>query len=124
MVMNFIKLLPAIISLLFMAAHFYRAGLIPVALIVLFAPLLLLVPHRRIVRVIQVLLALSGIEWIMTLSRLVSMRQAMGMPWIRLALILGAVAIMTFGSIFMFRLESLRIRYKLDRRKELPQDQN
>ncbi|RJR19805.1 MAG: hypothetical protein C4581_04355 [Nitrospiraceae bacterium] len=121
--MNFIKLLPVIISLLFMAAHFYRAGLIPVVVIIMFAPFLLFVPHRLIVRIIQALLAISSIEWLITISRLVSMRQEMGMPWIRLALILGVVAIITFGSIFVFRLKSLRIRYKLDSSKELHKDQ-
>lgn len=121
--MNFIKLLPVIISLLFMAAHFYRAGLIPVVVIIMFAPFLLFVPHRLIARIIQALLAISSIEWLITISRLVSMRQEMGMPWIRLALILGVVAIITFGSIFVFRLKSLRIRYKLDSNKELHKDQ-
>lgn len=121
--MNFIRLLPVIISLLFMAAHFYRAGLLPVAAIVSVAPFLLFVHHRLVVRIIQTLLAIGSIEWIMTLSRLVSMRQAMGMPWIRLALILGAVSMITFGSVFMFRLKSLRIRYKIDVSNVLRKDQ-
>jgi hypothetical protein len=122
--MNFIRLLPVIISLLFMAAHFFRAGLLPVAAIISVAPFLLLVHHRLVVRIIQTLLAIGSIEWIMTLSRLVSMRQAMGMPWIRLALILGAVSMIAFGSIFMFRLKSLRARYKLDMSSELQKDQS
>jgi hypothetical protein len=106
-----------------MTAHFYRAGLLPVAAIVLVAPFLLLVHHRLVVRLIQTLLAIGSIEWIITLSRLVSMRQALGMPWIRLALILGAVSMITFGSVFMFRLKYLRIRYKIDVGNVLRKDQ-
>ena len=112
--MNFIKLLPVIISLFLMGAHFYRAGLVPVAVIVSVVPFFLFVPHRWVVRIIQTLLAIGSIEWLITMLSLVSRRQAMGMPWIRLAFILGSVAMIAFGSIFMFRLKSLRTRYKLD----------
>ncbi len=112
--MNLIKLLPVIVSLLLMAAHFYRAGLLPVAALVLVVPCMLFVPQRWVVRTIQALLVVGSIKWIVTLLKLVSMRQAMNMPWIRLALILGSVSMITFGSIFIFRLKSLRVRYKLD----------
>jgi len=122
--MNLIKLLPVIISLFLMGAHFYRAGLMPAAVIVSVVPILLFVPHRWVVRIIQALLGIGSIEWIITLSRLVSRRQALGMPWIRLALILGSVSMIAFGSIFMFRLKSLRTRYKLDVTHERMKDRH
>jgi hypothetical protein len=123
-VINFIKLLPVIVSLLLMAAHFYRAGLLPVTAIVLVVTCMLFVPHGWVVRIIQALLAAGSIEWFITLSKLVSMRQAMNMPWIRLVLILGSVSIFTFGSIFMFRMKSLRTRYRLDVSNEIKKDQS
>ncbi|MEW6601783.1 MAG: hypothetical protein AB1499_12500 [Nitrospirota bacterium] len=112
--MNFIKLLPVFFSLLLMTAHFYRGGSLPLTVTVLTGLLLLIVPRRWVARMIQAMLAIGGIEWIVTMYRLVSIREAAGMPWIRLAVILGAVSMITFGSIFIFRLKSLRIRYKLD----------
>jgi hypothetical protein len=43
----------------------------------------------------------------------VAARQAMGQPWKRLVLILGAVALFTALSSLIFQTRSLKIRYKL-----------
>jgi hypothetical protein len=73
---------------------------------------LLFVRTQWAARIVQGILVLGGIEWIRTLVVLAMLRQDMGRPWIRLAVILGAVAVMTISSALVFRLKSLRERYK------------
>ncbi len=110
--MNLIRLLPVIICLLLLAAHFYRAGIIVLVIGILASALLLFIRTQWAARVVQVILVLGGVEWIRTLVALVLLRQDMGRPWIRLAVILGVVALMTISSALIFRLKSLRERYK------------
>ncbi len=111
--MNFIKLLPAILSLLLLGAHFLRGRLWVLFLIALI--MLLFLPIRKpwSARLVQMFLVIGGLEWVRTLISLAKMRQAEGLPWMRLALILGAVAVFTICSALVFKFKSLRERYWL-----------
>ena len=109
--MNFVRLLPAIVSLLVLAAHFYRAGNLILVVLTAASPLLLFIRSTWIVRVIQVELVFGGIEWIRTISRLVNIRQAHNLPWERLAIILGSVAAITMLSALVFNSKTLKTRY-------------
>lgn len=112
--MNFVKLLPIIISIALLSAHYYRAGILPLVIIISLSLLVLLVRQSWAVRIIQVELFIGGMEWIRTVYSLVMARQSMDMPWIRMALILGTVSLVSFCSIFIFRARSLKTRYQLD----------
>jgi hypothetical protein len=110
---TFLALLPVGLSLLVLAAHFYRAGDA-----VLFAGALLLltltaVPRRWAARTLQAVLLLGAAEWIRTGASLVAQRQAESRPWMRLAWILGSVALVTGLSALLFRTKALRERYGL-----------
>ena len=61
-------------------------------------PLLLLVQRQWAQRVVQGVLVLATFEWIRTLLAHVAQRQALGEPWLRMALILGGVAAFTAAS--------------------------
>ncbi|MDZ7335441.1 MAG: 4Fe-4S binding protein [candidate division KSB1 bacterium] len=110
--MNFVTLLPIILSCLLMAAHFSRANQHGLAISCLLLPLLLLVKRRWVARVIQVLLLLGALEWITTTLRIVQMRQAHGVPWMRLVIILGSVALFTALSALVFESRKLKQRYR------------
>lgn len=114
--MNFIKLIPVILSMLLLGAHFYRAGL--TVLVALCAVLLFVLLLRRpwAARLIQTVLVIGSIEWIRTMMVLSGMRQQAGAPWKRLALILGGVALFTVSSALVFRFRSLRERYRITSR--------
>jgi general stress protein CsbA len=100
--------------MMLLSAHFYRAGFI-VLVVILFASLFLLfIRQSWIVRVIQVELVIGGLEWFRTTYNLVMMRQSMNMPWTRLAIILGSVALLTFCSSLVFRSKFLKKRYSMD----------
>jgi hypothetical protein len=89
--------------------------MVPLALVVLLFPALLLVKRPWAARLTQVVLTLGAIEWVRTLLVLAAQRQAAGHSWVRLAVILGAVALVTLGSAFLISLSSpLRARYRLE----------
>ncbi|MDH3404738.1 MAG: hypothetical protein OES32_04355 [Acidobacteriota bacterium] len=81
-----------IVSFLLLAAHFLRGGHALIALVLLAAPFLLLARESWAVRVLQVALLLGTLEWIRTLVALTSARLEAGEPYLRMTLILAAVA--------------------------------
>ena len=109
--MNFVRLVPVILSILLLAAHFYRAGNLILVILIVASPCLLFIRSNWIVRLIQVELILGGIEWIRTMLKLVNIRQAHNLPWERLAIILGSVAAFTIMSVLVFNLKTLKTRY-------------
>jgi len=109
--MNFLRLLPVFISFLLLAAHFVRAGQNILAFILLFLLLLLALRKSWVPWVIQLTLLLGAIEWLRTLVFVAQMRMEFGMPWARLAIILGSVALFTALSSLVFRSKGLRKRY-------------
>ena len=87
--MNFLRLLPVFISFLLLAAHFIRAGQLVIACVLLGLPLLLTLRKAWVPRVLQLTLLLGAFEWLRTLFLVAQMRIESGMPWTRLAIILG-----------------------------------
>ena len=113
--MTFVKLLPVILSALLLGAHFSRAGLAPLALILVLLPAVLFVKRPWAARLTQGVLVLGAAEWVRTLVVLVGVRRELGQSWTRLAVILGVVALFTLGSALLFSLSSaLRTRYRLE----------
>lgn len=110
--MNSLRLFPVILSFWLLAAHFYRAELTVLVAICAFFPLLLLVRNRWVPRLFQGLLVVGALEWLRTLYELASMRAGFDQPWGRLALILGAVALFTALSGWVFNSGALRLRYR------------
>ena len=96
--MRFLRVVPAVLSVVVLAAHFLRDGSMVLVGLTLLSPLLLLIPSRLGVRLLQTVLAIGFLEWVHTSWLLASMRQAAGMPWARMMLILGTVALFTLVS--------------------------
>lgn len=96
--MRALSIVMTVVSALLIAAHFLRSG--PYVLVAVGAlfPLLLMFKSRIALRVVQFLLILSAAEWIRTLASIALLRQALGEPWIRMAVILGVVAAFSLAS--------------------------
>ena len=109
--MNFVRLLPVILSILLLAAHFFRAGDNLYTLVLLILLPLLAVKKSWVPWLLQVALVLGAVEWLRTLMFVAQMRIEFGMPWARMAIILGAVALFTGFSSLVFRGKALRKRY-------------
>ena len=110
--MNFFRLLPVLLSMLVLAAHFYRGGMPVLTLVCAAAPLLLLVRRAWVPPLFQAFLLLGAVEWIRTLYVYAQVRIAWEEPWTRLALILGGVALLTALSATVFWSGKLREFYR------------
>ena len=110
--MTFVLLIPGILSLLMLAAHFFRAGWMVLVGISLGAIVLLFVRRSWSMRIVQVLLFLGALEWLRSMSLFVGERAADGLPWTRLAVILGSVASFTAFSAILFETRRLRNCYR------------
>jgi hypothetical protein len=111
--LTFLRLIPVLLSFLLLAAHFLRSGNLILIGLCLALPLVLLVRRPGSARLVQVALVLGGLEWARSLWVLASRRAGAGEPWLRMALILGAVGLLTILSVLVFRHRSLRRRYSL-----------
>jgi len=109
--MNFLRLLPVIISLLLLAAHFYRAGQFTLVAVTLLFSMLLVIRESWTPRLVQLALLLGAVEWLRTMWFIMQMRMQFDMPWLRMAFILGGVALFTALSGLVFYSKSLRNRY-------------
>ena len=113
LLMLFVRLLLPFLALLLLAAHFYRAGLLPLAVLSVALTALLAVPRPWAARTLQVALVLGALEWLRTLAVFAAMRVAAGQPVLRLALILGAVAALMLLAAWMFQHRALRARFRI-----------
>lgn len=113
--MNFLRLLPVIVSFALLAAHFYRAELSVLVGLCAFLPLLLFLRRPWVPQLFQGLLVIGALEWLRTLYMLAAIRIGFDQPWGRLALILGAVALFTALSGLVFNGRSLRAFYRRSR---------
>jgi hypothetical protein len=116
--MLFLLLLPVVLSLAVLAAHFWRHDqpmlvFLAVALIGLTA-----VPRLWAARLLQVALLLGAAEWVRTTFVLARIRTEHGLPATRMVIILAAVATLTAASALVFRTRSARARF----RGKVPED--
>ena len=111
--MKVLKLIPIILSFLILAAHFSRADITVLMILSLLLPFLLFIKESWVARTLQVILILGAIEWIRTIFILIETRKAMDQDWLRMAIILGGVALFTLMSALIFQTQSFKMLYKL-----------
>jgi len=83
------------LALLLLAAHFFRAGLIPLTALCVVLVALVFIRATWTVRTLQIVLALGTLEWLRTAWFFATARAAQGQPYGRLLAILGAVTAVT-----------------------------
>ena len=111
--MNFVRLLPAILSLLLLSAHFSKVGIPILSVVFLIIPFLLLIKKQWVSQLIQIVLILGFFEWIRAIFYYVHQRLEIGEPYLRLVIIIGVVALFTGLSTLTFRNKKLKERYNL-----------
>ena len=86
----------ATLSCLILAAHFLRMGALVGVLICVALPIVAAATRARwALRSLQALLVVGCVSWIATALRIGAQRRAAGEPWLRMALILAAVALLS-----------------------------
>jgi hypothetical protein len=104
-------LLAPALALLLLAAHFYRAAAWPWFMATLALLPLLALRRSWVPRVLQLALLAGAAEWLWTAALLAQQRLALGQPWLRMACILGGVALLTLAAALVFRSARLKARY-------------
>ena len=113
--MKIFKFSLPILSCVMLAAHFSRARNDWFVLMCLAFPLILLSQKKWVMRIFQVFLLAGGAIWIERTIFLVHQRQQQQQPWIRLAVILGIVALFTILSALVFENKKIQVIFKKDR---------
>lgn len=108
-----LHLLPVVLSLLVLAAHFLRAGNLLMVIVLLTIVGLLAVRRPWAAYTAQAALVIGVVEWIRTLITLAAERAKSGEPGERMVLILGSVAFVTGFSTLVFGTARMRRRYGL-----------
>jgi hypothetical protein len=105
-----LSLVLVVLSALLLGAHFLRSGDYAGVAASLMVPALLFARSAWAVRVTQAgLLAAAGI-WVATAVQTASLRLESGQPWARMAVILGAVAVVSVAGAVMLQVPSVRQR--------------
>lgn len=111
--MNLLRLAPVVVAALVLGAHFYRASIDAGVALSIALLGLVLVRKPWAARVVQAGLVLGALEWLRTLAAFAGVRLATGQPYMRMVLILGAVALLTALAALVFESRALRVRYGL-----------
>jgi hypothetical protein len=86
---------PAALAVLVLGAHFYRNAAVVPALVCVAAVALVFVRRPGAVLAVRLGLAAGSVLWIVTAWRIARVRIQAGMPYVRMLVILGAVAAFT-----------------------------
>jgi len=108
----FLRILPFIISMILMAAHFLREGNVILVIIFLAVPLILFIKKRWALLSALIFDLAAVLLWALTAFELVQARLAAGADWIRMFLILLAVAAFTAWAGYLLNGKLFKERYK------------
>lgn len=108
------RLLPAVLSLLLLAAHAYRSAHLVMMLAWIAMLALMWLPRPWVARTLQFALLLGSLEWLRTTATLVIERNQAHVPYMRLGLILGTVTVLTALSSLVLRQARVRAYFGLD----------
>ena len=109
--MIFLRLLPVILSLLILGAHFSRDNMTILMVISLALPFLLFVKKAWIPKLFQIALILGALEWLRSLYFYIQTYEENGQSWIKLLMIIGGVALFTALSALVFNSKCLKEKY-------------
>lgn len=97
-----------LVASLLMAAHFLRFMVLHLSLLTVLLPFLLFFRRGWAVRVEQVWLSIGTLMWVGSARHVILDRQAHGQPFLRVALILGAVTLFSAGAVTVLEVGPLR----------------
>ena len=109
--MTFLLLLPTVLALLTLGAHYARYGLYPLTLFLLLMIGLLFVKRRWAARTLQVILCIAAFEWGGVLYDVARERAMEGRDARRSGIILGGTGLFTLLAAGLYQTPRLRRRY-------------
>lgn len=97
--------------IILLAAHFSRAGSDVLAGIALLVPFLFFIKQKWVILTLEGIAYLSAVVWLYGAYQYIQIRIATGDDWIRLLVIMGAVALFTAWSGFFLRSDKIKEVY-------------
>jgi len=102
------RIIPYVFMIIFLAAHFSRAGSGILAGLTLLVPFLLFIKQKWVIYALQILAYLSVVIWLHSAYQYIQIRIVSGDDWYRLLAIMGTVAL--YSAWTGFFLPSARIK--------------
>jgi hypothetical protein len=109
--MTFLLILPTILALLTLGAHFLRYGLYPISILLVGLLPLLMIDRRWVARLMQVVLVVAAIEWIGVMNDVAREKAMEGRSPAKSIFILGGTALFTLVAAGLYQTPRLRQRY-------------
>ncbi len=109
--MTFVLLLPTILAMLTLGAHYARYGLYPLTFALIAMLGMLFIRRRWVARVMQVALCIAALEWGTVLYDVARERAADGRDSRKSGVILGGTALFTLLAAGLYQTPRLRRRY-------------
>ena len=106
-----IRVIPLILASLLLAAHFLRDGNLMITLICGLLPLLLLIKKRWSWLAVQLFAYSGAAVWLYTTVAILQQRIYWGMPWGRMVMILGGVALFTSWAGYLLNAAPVKEKY-------------
>ncbi len=116
--MTALSYVPIVLSLLLLGAHFLRDDATALVIAALALCALLLVRRPWAARTVQLALVAGSLEWLRTLLVIALQRQHAGLPWLRMAMIIGTVAALALLAAWLFQTARLGRIYGLRARDD------
>jgi hypothetical protein len=107
------RLIAPILAFALLGASFLRAGDTLMVMVCGALALLLVVPRPWAARIAQLALALAALRWLWLTWMLAEVRAGAGIPYLRMAAILGTVALFTLLAALVFQSARVRRYYRL-----------
>jgi hypothetical protein len=111
--MTFLYLLPSFLSGLLLGAHFLRIGNMPLLIFSILFPALIFIRRKWAKVAVQVYLLFGVFVWVLVTWRIAQDRIAFGVPWGRMAAILGTVAALNLAAAFLLQSKKLKKWFRL-----------
>ena len=106
-----LRIVLLIISYLLLIAHFLREGEVLLTALYLLVPFFLIIKKKWSLILLQIFIYGGVLVWIQTLFSLIVARIDMGAPWLRMAIILGVVILITLISGLLLNSRLIKEKY-------------
>lgn len=106
-----------ILSCLLLGAHFLRGGHLVLMVLCLIIPSLLLIKKRWSLIIVQIFLFVGTWIWIRTAIIIIHERMILGIPWGKIVIIIGPIAIFTLLAGLLLNSQVVRKRYPPNTKK-------
>ena len=106
-----LRIILLVVAYLLLGAHFLRSGSLGWMALCFSIPFLLLIRKRWSLIIVQISLYIGSWIWVRTGIIIIHERMMLGIPWIRVALIIGLLALFTLLAGLLLNAPVMKARY-------------